>query len=219
MPPLETWTLWVHIAAGGLAILAGLGALVTTKGGWRHRQAGKLFVASMGVVVGTVFLLLAFDLTAFRVFLALVAVFSGYFAFSGYRVLSRKRPTDEARAIDWLAAASVVLACLGLGGWGINQLINGASFGIVLVVFGGIGLAVGGSDVRRFRAADRQGEWMGIHLARMLAAFIATVSAVSAVNLTSLLGFVAWLWPTAVGVPLIIYWSRKYRTIVTRTKR
>jgi hypothetical protein len=44
----------------------------------------------------------------------------------------------------------------------------------------------------------------------MIGAFIATVSAVSAVNLTSELGIMAWLWPTILGVPLIAYWSNKY---------
>jgi hypothetical protein len=46
MPTLEGWTLWLHIGAGTVAVLAGLGALVTIKGGWRHRQAGKLFLIS-----------------------------------------------------------------------------------------------------------------------------------------------------------------------------
>jgi hypothetical protein len=44
----------------------------------------------------------------------------------------------------------------------------------------------------------------------MLGAFVATVSAVSAVNLTQLMGFVAWLWPTVAFVPLIAYLSWKY---------
>lgn len=55
-------------------------------------------------------------------------------------------------------------------------------------------------------------EWMVSHLQRMIAVFISTVSAVSAVNLTPVLGIWAWLWPTVVGVPLIIYWSSTYST-------
>lgn len=114
MPTLEGWTLWLHIGAGTVAVLAGVGALVTTKGGWRHRQAGKLFLVSMGVVVATVFGLLAFNPTTFRIILTLVAIFSGYFAFSGYRVLSRKRSGDDVDTIDWVATGAVFVACLGL---------------------------------------------------------------------------------------------------------
>ncbi|MFC7079599.1 hypothetical protein [Halorussus caseinilyticus] len=211
MGPLETLILRVHVAAGVVALSAGLGALLTAKGGLRHRQTGTVFVGSMGVTVGTVFVLLAFDPTPFRVFLTLVGVFSGYLAFSGYRVLSRKRPRDDARPLDWAGAVSVVLACLGLGGWGVFQLVGGDSFGVVLVAFGGIGLASGVTDIRTFRNGDDAEKWTETHLQRMIAAFIATVSAVSAVNLTPELGFVAWLWPTVVGVPLTSYWAKKYR--------
>jgi hypothetical protein len=211
---VETWTLRLHVAAGVVALLAGAGALATAKGGRRHRRAGRAFVASMAVVVGTVLPLLAFDPTQFRAFLALVAVFSGYLAFSGYRVLSRKRPADDPGTVDWIAAVAVVAACLGLGGMGVDYLAGGDVFGVVMVVFGGIGLGFGGSDVRAFRAPRRRDRsaWIVIHLQRMLAALIATVSAVSAVNLTGVLGVAAWLWPTAVGVPLIAYWSRQYET-------
>ena len=210
MASLEVWTLWLHIAAGIVALGAGVVALVTAKGGLTHRRAGKGFLVSMAVVVGTVFPLLAIDPTSNRVFLSLVAVFSGYLAFSGYRVLSRKRPADEAMPVDWVAAVAAVLASLALGGWGLGRLAGGETFGIVLVVFGTIGLGFGGYDLRAFRAADGGSEWMVTHLQRMIGAFIATVSAVSAVNLTTVLGAAAWLWPTAAFVPLIVYWSNKY---------
>ena len=209
MPTVEEWSLWLHIVAGTVALLAGVIALVTTKGGRRHRQAGRMFLVSMGVVVATVFVLLALDATSFRIILTLVAIFSGYLAFSGYRWLSRKRPSSTAHVIDWGAAASVILACVGLGVWGITWFLDGRSFGIVMVVFGGIGVAFGTMDVRLFHSDDH-GDWMVSHLQRMISAFIATVSAVSAVNLTPLLGIVAWLWPTVLGIPLIYYWSDEY---------
>ncbi|WP_135829215.1 DUF2306 domain-containing protein [Halorussus halobius] len=210
MTALGTWAIQLHVAAGVLAVLAGLSALVTAKGGRRHRLAGRTFVASMGLVVATTFLILALGPTSFRVFLALVAVFSGYLAFSGYRVLSRGPAGDDPGAVDWAAAVGVAVACLGLGGWGVVRLAGGSSFGVVLVAFGAIGLAFGVNDLRRFRASERPESRVALHLTRMLGAFVATVSAVSAVNLTGALGVVAWLWPTAVGVPLIAYWAQKY---------
>lgn len=209
MPSLEATVLGLHVAAGVVALLAGLGALATTKGGRTHRRAGRVYVGAMAVVVGTVPVLLALDPTTLRVFLALVAVFSGYLAFSGYRVLSRKRPADAAAPVDWAAAGLVVAACLALGGWGVALLVAGDSFGLVMAVFGAIGLSFGGTDLRAFRAAAG-GEWLVDHLSRMVGAYIATVTAVSAVNLTMVPRVVAWLWPTAVGVPLILYWQGVY---------
>lgn len=208
MSTLETWTLWVHIGAGAVAVLSGLCAMVTRKGGLRHRQFGRVFVAGMGVVVATTGLLAAFDPTQFRLFLVLVAVFSGYLAFSGYRVLSRKRPADGAARVDWAAAGTVVAACLALGGWGVARLSGGSTFGVVLVVFGGIGLGFAVVDVRAFRSPDGHEGWMVSHLQRMVGAFIATVTAVAVVNGG---GIVAWLAPTVLLSPLIAYWSRKYR--------
>jgi len=210
MPMLETATLLIHVAAGIVAVLAGIGALATEKGGLAHRRAGRVFVASMAVVVGTVFPLVALDPSDFRVFLALVAVFSGYLAFSGYRVLARKRPASEASAIDWLGALAVVVACLGLGGWGLVGLGGGETLGVVMVVFGAVGLAFGGRDLLVFHSSDGGTDWVVTHLQRMIAAFIATVSAVSVVNLSEALGVVAWLWPTVAFVPVIVYLSREH---------
>ena len=209
MPTLEELTLWIHIAGGTVALVAGVGALITKKGGFRHRGAGKVFLVSMGVVVGTVVILLPLDPTPLRAILTLVAIFSGYLAFSGYRALSRKRPAQTGHLVDWTAAGSVILACLGLGVWGISWVLDGRSFGIVMLVFGGIGIAFGTMDIRLFQTSKSE-EWMVNHLQRMIGAFIATVSAVSAVNLTPVMGIAAWLWPTAVGIPLIYYWSKKH---------
>lgn len=179
MVTLEDTTLWLHIAAGVVALLGGLSALVTTKGGRRHKRAGRMFVASMGIVIGTVFLLLLLNSTPFRVFLSLIGVFSGYFVFSGYRVFARKRPASEAHTVDWIGASIVVIACFALGGWGVNFFILGNSFGIVMVLFSVIGIGAGLSDLRTFHNANRQDPWMIDHLGRMVAAYIATVTAVS----------------------------------------
>lgn len=168
-----------------------------------------MFLVSMGIVVGTVFVLLALDATSFRIIPTLVAIFSGYLAFSGYRALSRKRPSSTAHLIDWVAATSVILACGGLDVWGVGWILDGNPFGIVMTVFAGIGIVFGTMDMCSFYGDDH-GEWMVNHLQRMSGAFIATVSAVSAVNLTPALGILAWLLPTIPGVPLIAYWSNKY---------
>lgn len=208
MISFENSTLWIHIAAGIVALLTGAIALVT--GGLHHRQAGRTYVVSMGVVVVTVLPLLVLDPSPIRVFLTLIAIFSGYLAFSGYRVLSRKRPVDDAGTVDWAAAVFVVGACLILGGWGVGLLLGGDSFGTVMIVFGVIGLTVGFSDLRAFRDSGRREPWMIDHLSRMIGAYIATVTAVSAVNFTMISPVVSWLWPTAIGVPLIWYWFRKY---------
>lgn len=209
MVTAETATLWTHIAAGVVALVAGGVALATEKGGRIHRRTGRVYVAAMGVVVATVVPLFAVEQSFSRTFLLLIAVFSGYFAFSGYRALSQKRPSDEPEVADWTGAVVVAAASLVLGAWGVVVVAGGDSFGVVMVVFGAIGVFVGGSDLRTFRA-DEQPSWLVNHLSRMVGAYIATVTAVSVVNLEAAPAIVAWLWPTAVGVPLLLYWQADY---------
>src|SRR3989442_1105972 len=90
--------------------------MLTAKGGRTHRRWGKVYFWAMAAVALT-----AVVLAVWRpvIFLALLAVFSFYSAFSGYRALFRKRPREgaHATAFDWTAAivtfaASATLAVL-----------------------------------------------------------------------------------------------------------
>src|SRR5260221_1155408 len=84
-------------------------------------------------------------------FLALVAVFSFYFAFRGYRGLSRKRPEQGQgpKALDWLGA---VLALLG----GMALLVLGitppspmwVNLCPVAIVFAIVGVLLAGAGLR-----------------------------------------------------------------------
>jgi uncharacterized membrane protein len=107
-----------HILAGFVALGTGGAAFLTKKGGRRHRFAGRAFVYAMAVVAATSLVLYVLSPTTFRLFLALVAVFSFYFVFSGYRVLARKRPADTPQRVDWLAVGLLVVAGVGLLGMG-----------------------------------------------------------------------------------------------------
>src|ERR1051326_9498855 len=85
----------VHIACGFAAFFIAPAVLAMVKGSKQHRRWGKIYFWLMAVVAAT-----ALVLSIYRpvVFLALVAVFSFYMAFSGYRVLFRKRPEQIGRA-------------------------------------------------------------------------------------------------------------------------
>src|SRR3989442_8751416 len=77
--------------------------MLTAKGGRTHRRWGKVYFWAMAAVALT-----AVVLAVWRpvVFLALLAVFTFYSAFSGYRALFRNRPREgaHASALDWTAA-------------------------------------------------------------------------------------------------------------------
>lgn len=210
MTVAEDVTLWLHAAAGLLALCAGAGAILTAKGGRRHRQFGRGYVSSMAVVSGTSLVLYALGPGFWRLFLGCVAVFSFYFAFSGYRVLSRKRPSDQPATVDWFAVGLLAVASLGLLGLGVDRFRQGTRFATVILVFGGIGTAFALGDLRGFRRETEPGAWITAHLVRMGAGYIATVSAFSAVNFLFLPAVLRWLWPTLLGTPLLFAAARKY---------
>src|SRR3989475_5847510 len=131
--------------------------MLTVKGGRTHRRWGKVYFWAMAVVALT-----AVVLAVWRpvVFLALLAVFSFYSAFSGYRALFRKRPREgaHASAFDWAAAivtfaARATLAVLGR----LKPSPAWERVGVVPVIFGGVGMVLSRPGLWKFARppADR----------------------------------------------------------------
>ena len=200
--------LLIHILSGGVALLVAPGAMLTRKGALWHRRWGKVYFWSMAVVSLTAVVL---SLLRPGLFLLLVAVFSFYLAFTGYRVLYRKTTRHRANVLDWVGAALMLLGGIGLVGYGA-YLLTSSSFGVVAIVFGGTGLLLAISDARAFRRppSDKRAWWF-THMRRMLAAYIATVTAFSAVNFHFLPPLARWLWPSVIGTIGIFAWVSHYR--------
>ena len=200
--------LLIHILFGSVALLVAPGAMLTRKGGLWHRRWGKVYFWSMAIVALTAVVL---SLLRPGLFLLLVAVFSFYLALTGYRVLYRKTSRHHANLLDWVATISMLLGGIGLVGYGA-YLLTRSSFGVVAVVFGCIGLLLAVADARAFRRppSDKRAWWF-THMRRMLAAYIATVTAFSVVNFHFLPPLVSWLWPAAVGTVGIVVWVSHYQ--------
>lgn len=212
----------LHILCGAVAFVCAPVALLTAKGGRTHRRWGKIYFWAMAGVAVTA-LILSFALPIF--FLAMVAVFSFYSAFAGYRILSLKDMYNGARpkAVDWLAAvvtilSSFLLFLMGflkpeLMGVGVIR-IAGHAVSIVSVVFGIIGMRMGQASIAGFlaRPAEKMFWWFD-HMQGMMGSYIAALTAFSAVNLTRWFGSAwwVWLWPTIVGVPAIAIWTAYYK--------
>ena len=205
-------TLWVHILAGTVALIVAPIALMTVKGGPTHRRWGKVYFWAMGVVAMTAVVVAYWRNIPF---LMLTAVFSFYMALSGYRVLYLKRPDLGQRpaALDWIAAGITLVASATLVTLGITKPTpRFQELSKVAIVFGFIGLTLSGLDILRFfrPPADKRAWWYK-HMANMIGSYIAAVTAFSVVNLHSLPTTVRWLWPTAIGTPLITIWISYYK--------
>ncbi|MEN3369156.1 MAG: hypothetical protein V7609_1299 [Verrucomicrobiota bacterium] len=198
----------IHILFGSVALFVAPAAMLTRKGGLWHRRWGKMFFwAITGVAITAVLL----SLIRSGLFFLLVALFSFYLALTGYRVLYRKTPQQRPAKVDWAAVFTMLLGSLALVAYGIYLMLT-SSFGIVAMVFGVIGLLLALSDLRDFRhhPADKMAWWYS-HMARMLAAYIAAVTAFSVVNFKFLPPLPRWLWATVAGTVGIVIWRRYYQ--------
>jgi uncharacterized membrane protein len=215
-PLWVTVFLTIHIAAGAMAFVLAPVALLTAKGGKQHKRWGKVYVWAMGLVAATAVPMAFF----FPVrFLALVAVFSFYFAFSAYRVLRLKGlvRNESAKPIDWIAGV-VTFITSGLLAWlSWFRPHEIEVLPVVGVVFGLIGMNGAGGQLLSFvRKPAEKMFWWYTHLGNMIGSYIAAWSAFSVVTLTRVIGnhWYVWLWPTIVGVPAIVittaYYKRKF---------
>ena len=208
--------LGVHIAAGASSFMLAPVALATAKGGKQHKRWGMVYLWSMGVVAAT-----ALPMALYRpvLFLALVAVFSFYLAFSGYRVTRLKELArgGSAAPIDWIAAVTCFTASACLAGFGAFHPAWVQRMGVVAIVFGFIGMRAAALEMWKFvrRPAEKM-FWWYTHLGNMIGSYIAAWTAFSVTTLPRIFGnhMWLWLWPTAVGVPAIVittaYYKRKF---------
>jgi len=204
----------LHIASGLVAFICAPVALLTTKGGRTHRKWGKIHFWAMAVVAASALFL---SILLPILFLALVAVFSFYAAFSGYRVLFLKDLPrgGRARLIDWAAALITFVSSASLAAIGIirSHMLAGLPR-LVPIVLGCIGMLLGGRSILLFLHPPSEKQfWWFEHMTGMIASYIAAITAFAVVNLGPRFGnaWWVWLWPAMVGVPAIRVWKSYYR--------
>lgn len=202
-------TLLIHIATGMIALLAGILAIIFKKGDKNHRMSGKIyFWCIMAVSVTALVLSVSKQIT----FLTLIAIFSFYLSYSGYRVLYLKK--KPAGITDWIMAIILALNGLYMTGTGSYALIQGTgTLNPVLILFGTACLGISFTDIKRFtRKIPRvKNEWLYKHMGMMLGSYIATFTAFMVVNVQTNPAWAAWLLPTIIGSPLITVWIRYYK--------
>jgi hypothetical protein len=207
----------VHITAGGAAFVLAPLALITAKGGKAHRTWGRIYFWCMTTVAFT-----ALVMAGYRpvIFLALVAIFSFYTAFSAYRVLGQKaswKGAQVVRGLDWVVAILCFAACLTLAVLGAIRPEFVQNLRIPAIVFGAVGMRISGRSMWRFTHPPTEKMfWWYAHLQGMIGSYIAAWTAFSLVTIGPMLHGAWWLWmvPIAVGIPAIIattaFYQRKF---------
>ncbi len=175
-----------------------------------------VYLWAMGTVAAT-----ALPMALYRpvLFLALVAVFSFYAAFSGYRATKLKALArgGAAQPIDWTAGIVTFCSSAALAWLGAFKPAAVQHMGVVAIVFGLLGMRLAARELWKFVKKPKEKMfWWYTHLGNMIGSYIAAWTAFSVVTLPRIFGsgVYLWLWPTFIGVPAIIlttaYYKRKF---------
>ena len=205
---LFEFLLTIHVILGGTGLLLGAFVMFLKKGDKRHKLLGNVFFYSM---LGTGIFAIALSYLHPSRFLFITAVFTIYMVMTGKRYLKKKKVSDVT-IFDWLLTVIMFVFGIAFIGLGTSGMVESDYFGIVLIVFGGLSLLFVYQDYRNFRGQSSiKNYWLTTHFQRMIGSFIAALTAFVVVNNAFLPDIVVWLLPTAILVPFIIVWGRKYK--------
>ena len=204
---IEKPLLYLHILAGFISLGIAYVLLFIKKGNKRHKKLGMIYVYGMTTIFVTAIPLSL--LGEFNPFLFVIAIFSFYLAFSGYRQgrdrNGAREQIDKALGI-FITATSILFYSMAVSLYLIED-----SMWITSVIFGSIALVFSINDFRRMKIVERPNFYdrTNLHLNLMLAGTIATTTAfIVTIDPFSTL-WLNWIAPTIVGTPIIIYFSRR----------
>ena len=204
---IEKPLLYLHILAGFISLGIAYVLLFIKKGNKRHKKLGMIYVYGMTIIFVTAIPLSL--LGEFNPFLFVIAIFSFYLAFSGYRQgrdrNGAREQIDKALGI-FITATSILFYPMAVSLYLIED-----PMWITSVIFGSIALVFSINDFRRMKIVERPNFYdkTNLHLNLMLAGTIATTTAfiVTIEPLSTL--WLNWVSPTIVGTPIIIYFSKR----------
>ena len=204
---IERPLLYLHILAGFISLGIAYFLLFIKKGNKRHKKLGMIYVYGMSTIFVTAIPLSL--LGEFNPFLFVIAIFSFYLAFSGYR---QGRDRNGAREqIDKVLGVFITATSILFYSMAVSLYLIEDSMWITSVIFGSIALVFSINDFRRMKIVERPNFYdkTNLHLNLMLAGTIATTTAfIVTIEPFSTL-WLNWVAPTIVGTPIIIYFSNR----------
>ena len=204
-------SLFLHALSGAIALVSGLFAIFSKKGGKIHLKSGLIYYWAMLAVVVTGLILGTYRS---NIFILTIAVFSFYMIFTGRRILGNKKEV-RAEFADW----AVCFLCLAIGGYmlylGISNFFRIGFVGSIpmLLVFGTLLSWMCIEDLLLLKRKNFiKGSYLIKHIGRMGGSYIATSTAFLVVNIDLEPQWIVWLLPTVIGTPMITIASRNWAT-------
>lgn len=211
MENFEYWhkaNIIVHVSTGLIALLLGIIALTTPKGGKAHRKSGMLFLCFLTIVVVTGL----FGVLIFKVnqFLLVITVLSGYNAYSGMRVLKNKtNKINRQDIVMAITAASTGIYFL----YYINSIGMIWSPAIIYATLGTLFSIILYDLLRYLIPSKKYGNlWLYEHIYKMVSAFTALLAAATGTvydNYQPHSQYLPSLFGTLLAIGFIAYFYRK----------
>ena len=191
----------IHVISGTFALLLGLIALISIKGGKIHNTSGIYFLYFMAIVILTA--LVGVFVFGRNVFLLVITVLSGYVAFSGFRILKTK--SNVPRRLDIVIAVISLIVLL-------YYLYYFKTIGMIwspVVIYSTVGalIFVIFYDFLRYliprKKYNKHRIWIYEHIYKMTSAFAAILSAFTGTVLDEYQPHSQYL-PSALGMMVIL---------------
>lgn len=208
------YSVFIHIIAGCLSLLAGLGAIIFRNRLKTHRPFGKVYFWCMSIIFVTALYVSVYKQNWFLLF---IAIFTYYSAITGIRSLKLKKLHlgEKPKFYDWLIEVLNLLGNFSLLILGTILFVKeNYQLGIICIVFSLIGLRGGFLNIQRLRGnITYSNYWLLTHIGGMLGSYIGAITAFMVNNnrWLHLPMVVVWLGPAIMLVPLAVYETRKYK--------
>ncbi len=196
--------IYIHASFGGVALIAGLIAMLAKKGKTAHKKSGLVFFYSMissGLIAMTVAILPNHE----SPFLFAVGIFSLYFVLTGNNALKYKKANVDLKFDKLIAMIMIIAGFLMI----TLPIILTQSFNIILLVFALVGITFSVRDLMLFKKPEQLKKvWLKLHLGKMIGGYISATTAFVVTN-SFFPGIYGWFIPGIIGGFVIFYWIKK----------
>lgn len=207
---LHNSNILIHVVAGSIALLLGILALTTKKGGKGHRKSGNYFLLLLIIVVLTG--LIGVFIFKRNTFLLIITVLSAYYGFSGYRILQSK--SNSPKFIDILVAIVSLIAV----SYFLYYFKSIGMYWSPIIVYSTVGalVMIVTYDFLRYLIPKRtyRNMWLYEHIFKMIGAFTALLSAFSGTvfdNYQPYSQFLPSVFGTLLQIGFIVYYVIKFK--------
>jgi hypothetical protein len=207
-------SLVIHIAAGIIALISGLAAIVFRNKIKNHKPFGKIYFWCMTIVFFTAIYLAAIK---GNIFLFCVAFFTYYACLTAYRALKLKKlhADQQPHWFDWLIEAFFGIMHAGFVAVALLLISRGnMSFGIISLVFGILGLRGNYITIKRLRKKlEYRNYWLLAHIGGMCGSYIGAITAFLVNNNRWIHApdLLVWLGPAAFLIPFIVFEIKRHQ--------